>query len=91
MLKAITFDIYTTVFDTAGSLALVLAAFFQRRKIRFRWCHDLRDESPYQPPFARCELSAEASDDDPSPDKLIDMNWRTYEWLPAYIKCPSDR
>jgi len=33
MLKAITFDIYTAVFDTAGSIASALAAFFKRRGI----------------------------------------------------------
>lgn len=33
MLKAVTFDIYTAVFDTAGSIASTLAVFFQRRGI----------------------------------------------------------
>lgn len=33
MLKAITFDIYTAVFDTAGSIESALEEFFQRRNI----------------------------------------------------------
>jgi len=33
MLKAVTFDIYTAVFDTAGSLASALAGFFERRSV----------------------------------------------------------
>jgi len=33
MLKAVTFDIYTAVFDTAGSIASALTALFHQRGI----------------------------------------------------------
>ena len=33
MLKAVTFDIYTAVFDTAGSIASALDAFLKQRGI----------------------------------------------------------